>query len=442
MRRATGGRADVHGDAGDAGGGRRRGGRRHARALRARHLGVVRGDDRRAERPAGRRARGRRRALGADVDDEHRRVPVERGRGRAARDHPPQRARAARRADADDARADGAPQAQRPVLQLVRPPRRGQAHQVAADRRGPRPDPLLRRQRLAGDRAADRRAQRAAARRARPRAVRLDGLRLLLRAGAEPDPVPLLARQGHRAVLLRHGRLREPDRRLRRDRQGRAAEQGVLRALALVPGLLPVLVPGDAPERLRPQLRGRDGLRGQLSVRLHAADAELGRLDVRGADAGPVRARGALGRGLVADEPPVHRRRADRPRPERREVRHVGLLALQHARGRLRRLRRRRGRHGPERDALQRGPHARRPRLRGLRRAGRRCPTRRRARTRTASSRRTRRSSACATGARRRSRTWRGSSGSRAPTAAGASPTRSTSAPASRRRPGSRSTRA
>ena len=32
-------------------------------------------------------------------------------------------------------------------------------------------------------------------------------------------------------------------------------------------------------------------------------------------------------------------------------------------------LRRRRGRHGPERDALQRGRHARRPRLRGLRRA-------------------------------------------------------------------------
>ena len=365
----------MRGGAGDAGCGERRGRRRDAAALRARHVGVVRGDDRREERPSGRRARGRRRALRADLDDEHRRLPVERGRGRAARDHRPGGARAARRADADHPRAHGAPRAERPVLQLVRPPRRRQAHQVAADRREPRPDPVLRRQRLAGDGAADRRAH--ACRRS-PRAparctTRWTSASTTCRS--EPDPVPLLRRQGHRAVLLRHGRLREPDRRLRRDRQGRAAEQGVLRALAHVPGLLPVLVPGDPPERLRPQLRGRDGLRGQLSVRLDAADAELGRLDVRGADAGAVRARGALGRGLVADEPPVHGRRADRPRPERREVRHVGLLALEHARGRLRRLRRRRGRDGPERDALQRGRDARRPRLRRLRRpAGRAGP--------------------------------------------------------------------
>ncbi len=45
---------------------------------------------------------------------------------------------------------------------------------------------------------------------------------------------------------------------------------------------------------------------------------ELGREHVRGADARPVRARGALGPGQLGDEPPADRRRADRPRPERR----------------------------------------------------------------------------------------------------------------------------
>ena len=81
---------------------------------------------------------------------------------------------------------------------------------------------------------------------------------------------------------------------------------------------------------------------------------------------------------------PLHRRRADRPRAERRAVRRLGLLAVEHARGRLRRLRRRRGRDGPERHAVQRGRHARRPRFRRLPRPAGRARTRRRARTRTA----------------------------------------------------------
>ena len=52
------------------------------------------------QRPAGRHARGRRRPLRPDLDDEHRRVPVERRRRREARDHLPRRARGAGDADA------------------------------------------------------------------------------------------------------------------------------------------------------------------------------------------------------------------------------------------------------------------------------------------------------------------------------------------------------
>ncbi len=52
-------------------------------------------------------------------------------------------------------------------------------------------------------------------------AVRLDGLRLLLPARGQPDPVPLRARHGRGSLLLRHDRLGEPDRQLHRDREGR-----------------------------------------------------------------------------------------------------------------------------------------------------------------------------------------------------------------------------
>ena len=106
-----------------------------------------------------------------------------------------------------------------------------------------------------------------AARRARARDLRLDGLRLLLRAGQNRILFHYSPAHGHRPVLLRHRRLREPDRRLHRHRQGRAPAQGVLRALAHVPGLLRLVLAGDAPERLQPQLRRRQRLRGQLSVR-------------------------------------------------------------------------------------------------------------------------------------------------------------------------------
>ena len=119
----------------------------------------------------------------ADVDDEHRRLHVERGRRRAARHHRPRRAGHPAHGDARDAGADGAPPARRPVLQLVRPPRRREAHDLAADRRPAGPDPVLGRQRAGsrpgcGSCATPCRSCRPQ----RRRDLRLDGLRLLLRA--------------------------------------------------------------------------------------------------------------------------------------------------------------------------------------------------------------------------------------------------------------------
>ena len=58
--------------------------------------------------------------------------------------------------------------------------------------------------------------------------------------------------KGSGTVLLRHRRLREPDRRLHRHRQGRAAAQGVLRPLADLPRHLRLLVPGDQARAASP----------------------------------------------------------------------------------------------------------------------------------------------------------------------------------------------
>ena len=65
---------------------------------------------------------------------------------------------------------------------------------------------------------ADRRAGGLAPRRGD---LRLDGLRLLLPARRQPDPLPLRARHGRGGLLLRHVRQREPDRDVHRHRQGR-----------------------------------------------------------------------------------------------------------------------------------------------------------------------------------------------------------------------------
>ena len=86
------------------------------------------------------------------------------------------------------------------------------------------PHPVLGRQRLAGRRPEDRRAHGAAARPARAGALQGDGLRLLLRARAQPGALPLPPRRSRcLALLLRHRGQRESDRRLHRDRARPAA---------------------------------------------------------------------------------------------------------------------------------------------------------------------------------------------------------------------------
>ena len=71
---------------------------------------------------------------------------------------------------------------------------------------------------------------------ARGQALRLDELRASTTGRTQPHPVPLRARHRRGAVLLRHRRLREPDRRLHRHRPGPDAAEGLLRAQPLVPG--------------------------------------------------------------------------------------------------------------------------------------------------------------------------------------------------------------
>ncbi len=190
---------------------------RYARA----HLGVVRGDDRCRHRPAGRQPGGRRDSQRPDVDDQHRGVHVEHGRRRRAGHHRSQRRGPAAPANAPDARDDGAPRAERPVLQLVRPHHGREADRLAADRRPGHADPVVGRQRVARDRPAGRRQRRAGGGRSGRRAVRQHGLRLLLPTRGEPDRLPLHAEHRSVHVLLRHDREREPHRELHRDRQGR-----------------------------------------------------------------------------------------------------------------------------------------------------------------------------------------------------------------------------
>ena len=141
---------------------------------------------------AARRLRGQaRHAQHADLPDQHRRLPVERGGGRAAGDHRPPRGGLAAAADDRDARDDGARQ-RRPVLQLVRHPRRLVSPTSPG---GDTATPIL----SSVDNGwlatglRDRGEPRARAAHARAGAVRLDGLRLLLPAGRQPDPLPLRA---------------------------------------------------------------------------------------------------------------------------------------------------------------------------------------------------------------------------------------------------------
>ena len=101
------------------------------------------------------------------------------------------------------------------------------------------------------------------------------------------------------------------------------------------------------PVGVEPDLPRHRRLRGRLHLPRHAHRPRLGRLDVRGADAGRLRRRGGLGAALVGPQPPAARAGAARARPHRRRLRLLGLQPVEQPGRRLPRVRRRRARSGP-----------------------------------------------------------------------------------------------
>ena len=150
----------------------------------------------------------------------------------------------------DDARAHGALRGHGPVLQLVRPPHRREAHRLAAATAGPSSTRSCPPSTTAGSPWASRSSRARVpelSRRARG-ALRGDGLRLLLRARAQPGAVPLPPRRPRGvALLLRHAwSARAASSTTSASAAGSCREKELLRALAHLPGHLRLLLPGDA----------------------------------------------------------------------------------------------------------------------------------------------------------------------------------------------------
>ena len=301
------------------------------------------------------------------------------------------RQRRARRPAVEDdrhARADGAPR-RRPVLQLVRPPHGREADGVAADRRAADADPLVGRQRLARGRAEDRRERACRSCHARAGAL-YDAMDFGFYYRPEVNRILFHYAPGHRrrrpaATTRSSARAGSPTTSAspRASCRRRSTTAAGARSRTPVTGLA-----GDQAGRRHPDLLRRRRVRGRLSVRRHAVTPSWGGCMFEALMPAlfvPEEKLGAASWGV--NHPLTVRAQIHHGLVEAR-LRLLGLLAVEHARGRLRRLRRRRDRHGPERQPLQRGQHARRPRLRGLP-GPRPSPTRRRPRTPTASSRRT-----------------------------------------------------
>ena len=239
-----------------------------------------------------------------------------------------------------DARGHGAPRATRPVLQLVRPPDGREADGLAADRRAADADPLVGRQRLARGRPEDRRRARPRALAPGARALRRDGLRLLLPArtstgccsttcptpGAAPCCYDTIVSESRIAALHRH-------------RQGRGAASACTSA---------------SSARSRDSCDwslDRDEARSASPARYYGTPVYDGSLPYNGTLVTPSWG-GSMFEALMPPlflpeerwapgswgaNHPLTVRRADPPRPRRGRLRLLGLLAGQRPRGRLRR---------------------------------------------------------------------------------------------------------
>ena len=306
------------------------------------------------------------------------------------------------------------------------------------ERRPGQPVPLQRRQRLAGHRAAGRRARRADAGREGRRDPQPDGLRLLLQRGAGAS---------HR----RPARRRPDPRRL----LGRGPDAGCSQLGDYCkPGTDPSTTPATTTARSTPSRgwrRTSASPSGQIPAKhyfgtfrtFHNDNCDYswtetkpvgewktydgipvfeGALPYRGMNIVPTWG-GSMFEALMVPlfvpeekwgpqslgrQPPALRARPDRARHGRGRLRLLGLLAVQQPGRRLPRVRRRRARHGrrhPGRRRLHHRPGAHRLWTRPTRAAATGEPGARR-RTATAWSPRTRRSSPTATRRRPRWRTW------------------------------------
>ena len=196
------------------------------------------------------------------------------------------------------------------------------------------PRPLVGRQRLARGRAEGRqhqRARRSPSARARS-TTRCTGASTTTRPATRSTSTSSRG-TGQRALLLRHDRLREPDRVLHRHRQGRdPARSTTSGRTARSRTRCDWSWTETRPVGYTRTYYGRPTYDGALRVRRHAGHAELGRQHVRGADAVALPARGGVGPGQLGREPPAHRGGADPPRDGGGRLRLLGLLALREPR--------------------------------------------------------------------------------------------------------------
>ena len=309
--------------------------------------------------------------------------------------------------DDHDARAHGALRRHRPVLQLVRPPHGREADRLAAE-----PDrefhPILSSVDngwlAVGPEDRARTACPQLSPRAR-RALRRDGLRLLLPARRQPGAVPLPARttRPRRRAATTPSSARAGSSTTSASRAASCRRRSTTGAGARFPDTCDWAWQETKPIGVDAHLLRRRRLRGRLPVRRHAGHAVVGRLMFEALMPALFVPEETLGAAQLGRQPPAHGARADPPRHDRGRLRRTGASRPSNTpEGGYGAYGVDGDRHGPERQPVQRGQHARRPRLRGLPRPRPRSPTRRRRRTPTASSRRTPRSSRCATRPTRR----------------------------------------
>ena len=277
--------------------------------------------------------------------------------------HPPLRAGGAHAPHAHDARGHGAARAERPVLQLVRPPDGREADDLAAVAAS-RSRRSSRRSTTAGWPSACKIVAEPRSRSCRAgRSALYDSMNFGFYYRPDVNRMLFHYVPGHRrgAVLLRHDRQREPDR--RPTSAIAKGEMPAARALRARTARSPTPATGAGPRRGRSASRAPTSAAASTTARCPTTaccvtpswggsmfEALMPSLFVPEERWGP---------GSWGANHPLTVRRADPPRAGRGRLRLLGLLAGQHPGGRLHGLRRRRDRQQPGRLPVEQRPHAR-----------------------------------------------------------------------------------